>query len=1429
MPSFPPGFDVAVHRQPLLEAYQKLPTAEQRFIQFLAVNYRPVAINTLVSCLEDLGIKDQKRRALNSNQVQQWILRFMRLGVVSGSPQKGYACHALLVELVTRDAIAQGNFDRMVTIAFNRIPARTGWGRTLLTFNSEEETIREIRIAFYQQNHERVLELWDMYTANRINSGGPSLHDVLWGICSNPFDPQWVRTLNGELYSATLRGGLENCLIYLSPCPDLFELLIEDCLSHSPNCRSLLQRELIINLLWQGKTDAVQSLLDSIIERDDQQNPLILTLLGAALQVLKGNGREALDLYEGALRIAQKQNKKKLMGLEALLTYGEGLFYVAALFQEQSATSLSLACQYSLARSSSKRLIQGQLEGTYQNIYRLLYLTAQVRQGHMDVMDLLESALVPSQGSNYGFEQFWSLLVTYWSSRDRAANLGDLSRKVHQQAHAAGYNWIALEVAELGHQCHKTFGPEAEYGVGVAWRNQVQWRSLVNLLEPQEPWQLRLNALIGLNPKIDPATAASRSPENDRRMIWLLKITTNGYTLTPKEQKISAKGSWSKGRVIALKRLKLDPEEFPYLSAQDQEVCEHIETDGYNPYYNVNFGNFKLNEQAILALVGHPLVFWEDTPSIRVDVALGEPEVRVRKMPDDWLHLELYPPLPSNTSMVLWKETPTRVLVFRLKDEHRNIARVLGPDNHLRVPLAAQEQVLSAISAISGLVTVQSDIGGDMAGAIEVEAVSTPLVHLLPAGTGLKVALLVRPFGSGGPYYRPGQGGETVVAEVGGDRLQTYRNLDLEQALAQQVLEGCPVWELEPEADGEWLISDPEQCLELLLFLQSLGDQIILEWPEGETLRIKRLVGAESFQLNIGQQQDWFSASGSLQVSDDLVLNIQQLLSLLEKSPGRFIRLDDGQFLALTESFRKRLEELRSFSEAHGKGLRFHPLAAFALEDLVEEAGSVTADDHWHAHIRRLKEVETLQPELPSTLQAELRDYQVEGFQWLARLAHWGVGACLADDMGLGKTLQALALMLTRANQGPSLIVAPTSVCLNWLAEAQRFAPTLRGYSFGGSDRQKMLKDLQPFDMMVCSYGLLQQEEVGEMLAQVHWQTIVLDEAQAIKNVATKRSKSAMALQGGFKMLTTGTPIENHLGELWNLFRFINPGLLGSLDSFNQKFANPIERYQDRAAKQKLKKLIQPFILRRTKAQVLEELPSRTEITLQVELSREEMAFYEALRREALNKLANPRDLDRPQHLQVLAEIMKLRRACCNSRLVLADSPIPSAKLQLFGEVLEELLDNHHKVLVFSQFVDHLSILREHLEQKHISYQYLDGSTPAKERQKRVTAFQAGEGDVFLISLKAGGTGLNLTAADYVIHMDPWWNPAVEDQASDRAHRMGQQRPVTVYRLVAQGTIEEKIVQLHQHKRDLADSLLEGTEMSGKMSTEELLNLLQEA
>jgi SNF2 family DNA or RNA helicase len=338
---------------------------------------------------------------------------------------------------------------------------------------------------------------------------------------------------------------------------------------------------------------------------------------------------------------------------------------------------------------------------------------------------------------------------------------------------------------------------------------------------------------------------------------------------------------------------------------------------------------------------------------------------------------------------------------------------------------------------------------------------------------------------------------------------------------------------------------------------------------------------------------------------------------------------------------------------------------------------------------------------------------------------------------------------------------------------------------------------------------------------------VVLDEAQAIKNADTKRAQAVQGLQAGFRLALTGTPVENYLGELWSLFSFVNPAMLGSRDGFQKRFARPIERDKDPHARQALRALIRPFLLRRTKAAVLSELPPRTEQTLSIEMGDTERAFYEALRQQALERIAA---LDAPQgnrKIQILAEITRLRRACCNPALIDQAAGIPSGKLAAFLDLVDELRRNRHRALVFSQFTGHLHLIRAALDARDVRYLYLDGSTPANERERLVAEFQSGTADLFLISLRAGGTGLNLTAADYVVHLDPWWNPAVEDQASDRAHRIGQERPVTVYRLVMQDSIEQQILGLHRDKRDLATDLLEGSETTARLTEEALLELIR--
>jgi superfamily II DNA or RNA helicase len=1393
-------------RDTLLKLYSKQLETDQHALRLFSVIYTPISRTHFLACVNRVLPKDAT--AFNVTSLKAHLDRLVELGLLEQSTGLGPQCHPLLAEVLTREALELNEFDRFVEAIDRTIPIRTGY-RGGRQFSNRNELMREVRFGLYRNDAAFVakqLQDYDNYSYDRTFN----FPDLLNTIFNNPFSPEWLSRLSPELSEAVLNSIFSDSVFKLIDTSHVLAWLQENHeIVPGPNTRGDFRRRLLIGqLLMRGQVAAASKIIST------------LELSGHSLaywgwvKFLEGDDVQAIDCFERALNSTRKTSGKRKGFFDNI----EGLIFILALLREGSNNSLQQAEEY--AGQVSKQ------NGHWlQNSARRLSAVLKLQLGDLSQKDLIANSGIPVFPSANSIEVFILSLCLYWADKDTAKRvLPRILIPLYEFALGSEYNWLAIECLELLSRLQPRYKLATE-----EMRQDITIATAIDAIKPQESWELSLNALtnFGTTPPVE-----SKTSGGSRRMVWLIAYYgTNSYLLEPREQKISTKGEWSKGRPIAIKRL-LKTADFDYLTEQDMRVCTGIESE----YMYSRYGGdteYAFGEDSIANLVGHPLVFWADSPGIGVEIIGGEPALLVQKTADG-ISIQISPPAEKSQNIVVVKETPTKLKVVRVTPEYRKISELIGKS--LEVPTEAQDRVLAAIENIANIVTVHSDIGGGVSNAKMVEAVPQPHVHLLPATVGLKAALLVRPFNQVGPYFQPGLGGVSVIAEVGGERLQTQRSLLAEKQLADAVITACPTLQnWEPE-NSEWLISDPEACLELILELQELGDsapgaadaRAIIEWPEGEKMRIKQRAGLESFRMRINSQQDWFEASGELQISDDQVLDMRQLMDLLAATPGRFIPLGDGEFLALTATFRKQLDELRTFSQRQGDNLRFHPLAGLAMQDLFADMEDLVADQQWQDQVRRLQELPSLKPKLPTTLQAELRDYQLDGFRWLSQLAHWGVGACLADDMGLGKTLQSLALILNRSKDGPTLILAPTSVCTNWLGEVEKFAPTLRVLQLGATDRQQVLDNLKPRDLLVCSYGLLQQEEVGEMLAQIMWETIVLDEAQSIKNAATKRSQAAMRLQGKFKLLTTGTPIENHLGELWNLFQFINPGLLGSLDNFNQKFANPIERLQEPESRHRLKKLIQPFILRRTKAQVLAELPARTEIVLHVQLSKEEQLFYEALRREALEKLTNSEANAGQKHLQVLAEIMRLRRACCHTKLVKPEINLTSSKLELFGETLTELLDNGHKALVFSQFVDHLSIVRAYLDEQKISYQYLDGSTPAKERKKRVDAFQSGEGDVFLISLKAGGTGLNLTAADYVIHLDPWWNPAVEDQASDRAHRIGQQRPVTIYRLVAKDTIEDKIVALHQHKRDLANSLLEGTEMSGRISTDDLLRLIRD-
>jgi superfamily II DNA or RNA helicase len=625
---------------------------------------------------------------------------------------------------------------------------------------------------------------------------------------------------------------------------------------------------------------------------------------------------------------------------------------------------------------------------------------------------------------------------------------------------------------------------------------------------------------------------------------------------------------------------------------------------------------------------------------------------------------------------------------------------------------------------------------------------------------------------------------------------------------------------------NDHLLVRPKEIAGLVRQLMSKGWQVE---SEGSTIRRPGAVA-----IHVASGVDWFDLEGKCDF-DGTSVSLPKLLAALH-SGTPFVLLDDGTQGIIPEEWLARYAPLVELGQVQGDRLRFVPSQAALLDALLaaQESQQVTVDRTFAKLRDRLRTFDGIQPgKEAKSFVGELRQYQREGLGWLGFLDEFGFGGCLADDMGLGKTVQILAFLDARrqrrqfarkkprpasAATDPSLVVVPRSLTFNWMEEAARFAPKLRTLNYTGKERVAALERLQDYDLVVTTYGTLRHDITR--LRECEFDYVILDEAQAIKNASSQSAKACRLLNTRRRLAMTGTPVENHLGELWSLFEFLNPGMLGRnrklsdliaanrqtrlFESGNSKENEPSE---DLAI---LGRALRPFMLRRTKQQVLTELPDKTEQTLYCELDSSQRKSYEELRdyyRRTLMERVNKVGVGKSK-IHVLEALLRLRQAACHLGL-LDPKKIDggSAKLDALLEKLTEVVEEGHKALVFSQFTSMLAIVRKRLERRGIVFEYLDGRTV--KRQSKVERFQTDPHcPLFLISLKAGGQGLNLTAADYVFILDPWWNPAVEAQAVDRAHRIGQQRHVFAYRLIAKDTIEEKILQLQDRKRDLAQAII---------------------
>ena len=1367
----------------------KLSPSERKVLQSLALFYEPLTATDFVALMNKLEIRTADGKAMTANYaglLRNSLLhkQFLREVKNSWNSKTVELASDDLRRELTREAVAADWFATVAADIRDYFPASdlSRWGNENL--RRQTRLLRDFRLQILAQKPFFGKSFAEL---EHENLTGAAL-GILTEIFTEPFQTEFLARFDAETQTAMLQILLRDALETFAPLAPLLEFARAQKL----DAQNFLEFE-IVQAVFTGELKRAKNLLGDAAP----ENPAVLSAAGL-IALLERDFARSVNLFDAAIKIWRK-TKGKRKGFPItwpMFFYGLALYRQDEVLFHRFIEEFSASAQKNEAFAAAPGFLNvlnhflKNADGAAKMLFNRIASATLTDK----LLKIITAALVPA-------------------IEPTTAEITDFV----EQARRRNYRWLELEFLNLLKTKNQPDSKATRAAAEAAEKLQsaIGIEPVGNLVRPLEDWERALKILQSVAVNLAGGGGETKTAENETRVAWLLDFEQE--EIQPIEQKFSKTG-WTAGRNIALKRLH--QRDVKNLTEQDNRIIKTALRRNAAYYYGDDY--YLKWAAAVPELVNHPLLFSSKNPSVNLQLETGEPTLMIKEKKGE-LELSFDTKFDAE-GIIVKKETETRWKIIKVAKRHVDIAAVLS-NKRLKIPAAGRAELLKAIQPLSTQIAISSDLEEHFENLPSVAADVRIYALITPRGEGFHLEFFVKPFGKIPPYFKPGKNQEQVIAELDGTRTRTARDLKAERRLLNEIEELCPTLAADENPNYEWELTDAEACLNALVELEKprQADKLVIEWPKGQKLKLAGTIDFDNLRLQVKSKNEWFEISGEVRVNEDLVFSMRELNDLLRHTNADFVELSDGQFLAVTEKLRKHLQSLAAATDDKG---RLHQLRSNVLTDFADELVDFKADKAWRDHLAKLESLKSYVPEIPPTFEADLRPYQIEGFQWLSRLAKWGVGACLADDMGLGKTLMALAVLVERAELGAALVVAPVSVCRNWIKEAAKFAPTLNFHLFGAGDRKATIDQLQKYDVLVTSYNLLQAE--AEMFTERRFATIVLDEAQAVKNRQTKRSQTVMRLQGDFRVVTTGTPIENHTGELWNLFNFINPGLLGGHDFFTQRFAVPIEKNKDETARRTLQTLIRPFVLRRRKNQVLDDLPPKTEIVLSVEMSPEERAFYEAARREALENIERDAGETGDKRFRIMAELTRLRLACCHPRLISENANVGNGKLDVFGEVLDELLENKHKALVFSQFVKHLKLVEDYLRRRAVKYQYLDGSTPAHVRQERIDDFQRGTGgDIFLISLKAGGTGLNLTAADYVIHLDPWWNPAVEDQATDRVHRIGQQRPVTVYRIIAENTVEEKILKLHETKRDLADNLLDGTDASGKLSAEDLLNLIK--
>ena len=887
-------------------------------------------------------------------------------------------------------------------------------------------------------------------------------------------------------------------------------------------------------------------------------------------------------------------------------------------------------------------------------------------------------------------------------------------------------------------------------------------------------------------------------------------------------------GSWDSG--ISVSRKQFLDEGFESMNDADRKIAAKMRVPSADQHAaNIIFEELCSSDRIFM---GEPYT----QPFIPAEVEVISPYLSFKTSGCD-IYVSSNVPLDTNLwikdKCIVSHEGGNRYKAIMLTDLQRDIlSRALSSP---LLPLHAASEVRALAERLEGILDVECDLMN--ADNIQsVNGTGTIAIRITPDDNekDYVVQMLAAPLPEGQIRFPAGEGDEIIYDQSDGQTVAVKRDLPAEQINYEQLHDF--IYDRIGDVYTDFMTARLSSSLSLLTLLEYAYEHqssYMLEWPLGRELKFKGVMKPADVDIQVSTQMNWFELQGKASLNG-VTFSFHDLLAMYRNSEFKgYIKIGDNEFMKMTEALRKHIEQLNDVIMSPDRSRSSDLVGKYdvgRLAEILGEDGGLHAqmDEDFIGLLRRMRESYDTEVEVPEALNAELRDYQKEGFQWLARLTSWGAGACLADDMGLGKTVQSIALLVHRAEMGPSLVVAPKSLVLNWENELRKFAPTLRAVNLNKAKHKKAeVEKTAESDVVITTYGLLVTQK--DILSSKKWNVVCLDEAHSIKNRMTRTSRAAMCLDGDAKVILTGTPLQNHLGEMWNLFQFINPGMLGPWQQFVDKY---IKSPWDDIIQKELKDRTMPFILRRTKDEELDDLPDKISYEQMVKLSPEETVIYEKIRADVELKFKKRKTKEERKEaakldISFFQELTRLRLLANSVSLVYPEWKPESSKVAALRDILTSLSSRtDNRVLIFSQFTSFLSQIGTMMKNSGFEYLYLDGQTPLDERQRLVDRFQEGECQFFLISLKAGGLGLNLTAANYVILMDPWWNPSIEDQATDRAHRIGQERNVTVIRLVSANTIEEKILKLHEQKQDLSDRILEGTSGTAALTMDEILDMV---